>query len=152
MDDEREIYKQTVEAILQLNRRLRTYSRNLHAEHLSGRQFSMLRILRNAGERTPSELADYLFVSPSTASEQIGQLVAKGLVMRRRSTGDNRVVRISITEAGRAMLQHMPLGGIPLLRERLGELSDRDLDSIRAAVRRLVVMLDTEKGDLRGGT
>ncbi len=59
------------------------------------------------GENAPAgmsmgELAAILQVRPPTASKTVSRLSAMGLVARQDRTGDGRVVRVALTEAGQA--------------------------------------------------
>lgn len=54
-----------------------------------------------AGERTVSELGTELALDSGTLSPLLRRLETRGLVARRRDADDERVVRVSLTEAGR---------------------------------------------------
>ena len=53
------------------------------------------------GERTVSELGAELSLDSGTLSPLLRRLEARELVARRRDTDDERVVRVSLTDAGR---------------------------------------------------
>ncbi len=53
------------------------------------------------GEHTVSELGDALSLDSGTLSPLLRRLEARGLVARRRDGDDERVVRVSLTDAGR---------------------------------------------------
>lgn len=55
-----------------------------------------------AGERTVGELGAELALDSGTLSPLLRRLEARGLVARRRDSDDERVVRVSLTESGRA--------------------------------------------------
>lgn len=55
------------------------------------------------GERTVSELGDELSLDSGTLSPLLRRLEARDLVARRRDSGDERVVRVSLTDAGREL-------------------------------------------------
>jgi len=64
---------------------------------------------------TVGDVADHLGCAQSTASEVVGRLAAKGLLRRTRRLGDERVVDLSLTDAGDAALcEHVGLD-VPLL-------------------------------------
>ncbi|MCB0872926.1 MAG: winged helix-turn-helix transcriptional regulator [Thermoleophilia bacterium] len=54
---------------------------------------------------TPASVADYLDVTRGTASSTIRVLREKGLVQERQDVDDRRVTRLSLTPAGRGVLQ-----------------------------------------------
>ena len=64
---------------------------------LSMSQLHMIRMVRESGELSISELADKLTVSPPSASTMVDRLVEKEVLCREHSTQDRRkvVVRIS---------------------------------------------------------
>lgn len=64
---------------------------------MSVSQLHMLRIVRQSGELTMSELAERMEVSPPSASAMVDRLVEKGVLSREHSTQDRRkvVVRVS---------------------------------------------------------
>lgn len=55
------------------------------------------------GERTVGELGDELGLDSGTLSPLLRRLDERGLVARRRAAADDRVVQVSLTEAGRTV-------------------------------------------------
>ena len=53
---------------------------------------------------TPASVADYLGISRGAASSTIRVLRERGLIRERRDREDRRVTRLSLTDAGRALL------------------------------------------------
>ena len=137
------LYNETIHSFLGLHRYLRRYSRRIRAEGISGRKMSALRLLVDSGPRTIGQLSDYLAISVSSASELVTQLSGLGYVTRTRSETDQRVVRVTLTDAGREFALRAPLGGIPLLRERLRTVPPGELAAIRNTFARLSQLLDT---------
>src|SRR3546814_10986237 len=58
--------------------------------------------------RTPGALAAWLGQTKGTVSQTVGALERKGLVERTGDPDDRRLVRLSLTEAGHAMLGRAP--------------------------------------------
>lgn len=71
-------------------------------ESLEQGQMDTLDVLAQRPSWRMSELADALHVEPSTATRAVERLVKSGLVERQASADDGRVVRVSITAAGRS--------------------------------------------------
>jgi DNA-binding MarR family transcriptional regulator len=95
---------EVVNAVLTASRLLLAVSaRSLASvEHtLTLPQFRMLVVLDSRGELSLSRLADQLAVNPSTAMRMVDRLVALGMASRSESPTDRRLVRLSLTEAGR---------------------------------------------------
>jgi DNA-binding MarR family transcriptional regulator len=129
----------TEEAYLNL---IRTYHRlnhrfaQLFKQHgLSDSSYNILRILRGvhrfpeAGrpELPSNEIAQRLITSVPDLPRLISRLEAEGLVQRRRSTRDKRVVFISITEAGLERLRELDQPVQELHDRCLGHLEPQEL-------------------------
>jgi DNA-binding MarR family transcriptional regulator len=72
---------------------------------ISSQQFNILRILRGAGDWVSMNDVKRLMVEKSpNATRLVDKLLEKGLVERRRSEEDRRVVHINITKAGLDLL------------------------------------------------
>ena len=138
------LYSDTVHQFLKLHRYLRKYARHVREGGISGRKMSALRYVLETGPRTIGQLGAYHYISDSSASEMVGQLEELGYVTRTRSEEDNRVVLVDLTQAGRKFAQDAPLGGIPLLRERLKTLPPRRLTVISDALTDLVELLEID--------
>jgi DNA-binding MarR family transcriptional regulator len=65
-------------------------------------QEQVVQALAAAGTMTMGDLAALLRVRPPTASKTVTRLAALGIVERRAESGDGRVVRVQLTEAGLA--------------------------------------------------
>ncbi len=63
-------------------------------------QESVLKLLSEEDGRTMGDLAAALRVRPPTASKTVARLTTQGLVERRTSDGDGRIVRVFLTEQG----------------------------------------------------
>jgi DNA-binding MarR family transcriptional regulator len=57
------------------------------------------------GQLTLNELAETLYITPSTASRTVDDLVRKGLVERRQDPADRRAIRLSLTLPGQALYE-----------------------------------------------
>jgi MarR family transcriptional regulator, 2-MHQ and catechol-resistance regulon repressor len=70
---------------------------------LSVAQCYSLEAIGTQGQLTLNELADSVYITPSTASRTIEELVRKDLVERRQAPGDRRAVSLSLTPQGQAL-------------------------------------------------
>ena len=122
---------QVFHQLLALMRQQRQYARKIIDEQgIKPRDMSVLRFLSEQESVTISQVQQYIHHSLSTTSTMIAKLEKDGYVTRTRSQRDNRVVLVTLTDAGRGLLTHTPLGGLPLLRrelqsfppDRLGEM------------------------------
>ena len=67
-------------------------------------QSHILDVLAEGGDLTMQQLARRMFKSVSTMTRVAGQLVRKGHIKRRQDAEDRRVVHVSITPQGKAIL------------------------------------------------
>jgi DNA-binding MarR family transcriptional regulator len=131
---------------LEIHRYLNKYSKTISSQFgISGRQLSTLRYLTRRNQATIGELSSYLHITDSTTSELVDGLETKGLVQRARCAKDNRVVRVSLTTDGEALVARAPLAGVSLMRMRLESLTDEDIDSIAQALEHLSKLLGVDE-------
>jgi DNA-binding MarR family transcriptional regulator len=71
---------------------------------ISVSQSHILDILAEEGDLTMQQLARRMYKSISTMTRVAGQLVRKGYIKRRRDPEDGRVVHVSITPQGKAIV------------------------------------------------
>ena len=67
-------------------------------------QSHVLDTLAEEGDLTMQQLARRMFKSVSTMTRVVGQLIRRGYVMRRQDPEDRRVVHVSITPQGKAIV------------------------------------------------
>ncbi|HOT92935.1 MAG TPA: MarR family transcriptional regulator [Anaerolineae bacterium] len=130
---------------LSLYRYLRQYSQQMHDQGVRGREFATLRYLHEAGPCTIGQVQEYIYISASAASEMLSRLENAGYVTRKRCTKDQRVVYVELTPEGRRLAEETPLGGIPLLRERIKTLSPEQLDTVIAAFDILLQVMEIKE-------
>jgi MarR family transcriptional regulator, multiple antibiotic resistance protein MarR len=96
-----------------------------------------LRHIAEAGNPTMKEIAGNLKVTAPSATSVVSGLVKAGLVVRKESAGDRRVVRLALTAKGRRALDD----GFRYMSERMKEvlapLTDDEVKSLAAIFRRL---------------
>ena len=143
MGDQNEaLYTGTIHKLLTLLRYVRQCSRRMRKQGLGGRKIAALRHLHEAGSLTIGQIRDYLYINDSSTSELVAHLESAGYVTRARSKGDNRVVVVTLTPAGRDFAEGAPLDGIPLLREKLKTLPPERLSLIDKALADLLQLLE----------
>lgn len=81
----------------------RVYKPLLDRLGLTYPQYLAMVLLRQRDGQAVGELGEKLFLETSTLTPLIKRLEAAGYVTRKRDTADERVVRVSLTEAGRAV-------------------------------------------------
>lgn len=85
-----------------------------------------------------TELAAKLSIHQSTASNLIEKLTKKGLIIKKREDQDQRVVRLSLTEDGRALISKAPASPRGILRDALDYLDYQELLSLQQSLHVLI--------------
>jgi MarR family transcriptional regulator, organic hydroperoxide resistance regulator len=104
---------------------------------VSGAQLWLLaEIERRPGIRV-TDVAKSMAVHQSTASNLIERLEKDRLLLRQRSSQDQRVVRLSLTKAGRATVARAPRPLYGVLLDALSRLEESDLARLRDLLEKL---------------
>ncbi len=74
------------------------------AEEVTLTQYRTLVVLASRGPQSLANLAEAVDVTPPTATRMCDRLVRKGLILRRHERGDRRLVRLSLAEKGRTLV------------------------------------------------
>lgn len=115
---------------------------------ITRREWRLIAWLADAGELSPSALAERASLDRARTSRAISSLVAKGLAERQVVAGDRRLATVRLSSQGRALhAQLMPrVAGIN--RAILEALSDTDV----AQLDRLLGVLQARAAELLAGT
>lgn len=81
----------------------RFYKPMLDRMGLTYPQFLAMNLLWREDDQTVGRLGERLFLESNTVTPLVKRLEAAGLVTRARDAADERVVRVRLTEAGRAL-------------------------------------------------
>jgi DNA-binding MarR family transcriptional regulator len=114
-----------VDAVLTASRALigvATRSLGAAAEETTIAQYRTLVVLASRGPQRMVDLAAALEVAPSTAGRMCDRLVRKGLIRRHRARADRRAVLVSITAAGRVVVDQATARRRELIAEILARL------------------------------
>ena len=137
---------------------LRALRRILRAADLGSRKLAsatglapshllVLREIEQRGETTPSVLATALQFGQATITNIVDRLEAGSLVTRQRSGQDKRQIILSVTDAGRAMIERAPDLLQTRFSERFADLPAWERAMILAALERLGALLGAEAID-----
>ncbi|MBE7198327.1 MAG: MarR family transcriptional regulator [Parafilimonas terrae] len=99
-------------------------------------QEQVVQALAAAGTMTMGDLAALLRVRPPTASKTVTRLAALGIVERRAESGDGRIVRVQLTEAGLAKAQAIEQIQAEVESELLDHLDKTDRRRLRKLLRK----------------
>lgn len=127
-----------VDAVLTASRSMvavATRSLGAAAEETTIAQYRALVVLASRGPQRMVDLAEALDVAPSTAGRMCDRLVRKGLVRRHRARGDRRAVLVSVTAAGRHVVDEATSRRRALIADILGRLPAAAQQSVAEAFR-----------------
>jgi DNA-binding MarR family transcriptional regulator len=112
-----------------------TMSLGAAAEETTIAQYRALVVLASRGPQRLVDLAGALGVMPSTAGRMCDRLVRKGLIRRHRARADRRAVQVSITAAGRDVVDQATARRRALIAMILARLSADCQASVADALR-----------------
>lgn len=104
---------------------IKQYKPWLDELELTYTQYITMMVLWERGEATVKELGDVLYLDSGTLTPLLKKLEAKNLVLRRRSTRDERNLLVSLTEQGAGLeerartIPERMVGSTNLTREEL---------------------------------
>jgi DNA-binding MarR family transcriptional regulator len=126
-----------VDAVLTASRTLvavTTASLGDAADDITIAQYRALVVLASRGPQRMAELAAALGVAPSTAGRMCDRLLRKGLIRRQRVRADRRAVKVSLTEAGRQVVDEATARRRAVLAGILAKLSARQQSAVAVAL------------------
>jgi DNA-binding MarR family transcriptional regulator len=110
----------------------------LRAEHgIAFGDYDILRRLARAQDHTlnMTELAQRVMLPPSTLTRRLDGLVADGLVTRRRSPLDSRLMLATLTDAGRRRVRRAASTHLRGIRQHFtGRLTPTQVDDVATAL------------------
>jgi DNA-binding MarR family transcriptional regulator len=127
--------------LLRLTRELR---RETEQFGITGRQATLLWLVKGSPGLTLRALAEMEGISPPALSGHIDRLERSGLLVRVRSTEDRRRVGLELTPEGERLLRSVRERRTAWLAERLGELDPDALAAVAAAVEPLRRLLEVK--------
>jgi DNA-binding MarR family transcriptional regulator len=128
-------------AVTRLARRLRQES----GSDLSPSLTAALATIERLGPITPSELAAQERVQRPTATRILAGLEAAGLVVRQPDATDRRVVRVSASAEGRALLRRLRTRKNAYLAKRLRGLDPEELATLERAAELIEGLVERER-------
>lgn len=117
-------------------------------------EFGVLEVLLYCGTLSQGELAKKLLKTCGTVTSNVDGLEARGLVRRERSSDDRRVVRVSLTKSGKAMIERLFPRHARLVADQFSTLSRVEREQLRRLCRKLGTApardAQDEADDMRG--
>jgi DNA-binding MarR family transcriptional regulator len=123
----------------------------LAQERLNRAEFDILGTLRRVGhELTPGQIARETFASGAAVTKRVRQLEDRGLVVRRGDARDRRVSWLSLSDAGRDLIDRVLPHQLAYERELLADLDDGRQADLAGTLSELLLRLEGRLGGLVG--
>ena len=107
----------------------------------------VLEIVAEDDRTTPKEIARRSGVSQATITSLIDKLEARGLVTRRRSVQDRRLIRVAATDEGRRLLANAPNPLYAAFSDRFERLPEWEQLMLMAALERVASLMNAETAE-----
>ncbi|MEU7218415.1 MarR family winged helix-turn-helix transcriptional regulator [Nocardia iowensis] len=117
--------------------------KNFAAHDLDAASFDVLATLRRSAtpHLTPTELMHAAMVTSGAITQRLDRLEERGLVSRSRSESDGRGVRVSLTDAGRTIVDAALPDHLATEERLLGPLTPTQRNCLAATLRTLLESL-----------
>jgi len=112
---------------------------------ITGPQLWAIKIIKECSPVRVSDLARRMYIHPATVVGILDRLEASGLVVRKRSQEDKRVVKVQLTGKGEKLVVDAPQVAQGLLVAGLERLTLKRLKAISSALDELVVILGAQE-------
>jgi DNA-binding MarR family transcriptional regulator len=109
-------------------------------------QLKSLFIINLKGSVNVRNLAQDLGVTPGNVTSIIDRLVAQGLVERRQSPEDRRIVLLQLTDKGRKKITDIHETGMSHLKRVLARMSPEDISALIRGVRSFIAAIGQDRG------
>jgi DNA-binding MarR family transcriptional regulator len=109
---------------------------------LTTAQFGILKVVQDGSEDTAAELCRRYNMDPGAMARMLDKLDEKGLIQRERSSEDRRVVRIALTDSGRALCEQGIDAAVKTLNHSVRNFSKEELDTFKDALRRVIANME----------
>lgn len=128
--------------------RVDIHSRKLVATHdITAPQLICLSTLAEEGPLTQKQIAERVFLSPSTVVGILDRLEGKALVLRARDTRDRRRVNVTATARGKRLVEFAPSPLQEGLARSLTNLPEIEQATIALSLQRIVDLMEIETLD-----
>lgn len=133
--------RRAVGDLMRAERRLRSRDPG-RGDGLSYAQVRALLLLEDSEEATAGQIAKAADLTPASVTAMLDGLEQREMIERRRSDEDRRVVFVSLTPQGRALVERKRARWRECWRTALADLADRDLAAAADVMRRMARMFD----------
>ena len=135
-------------ALRKIKRAMDLYSRKLRKTvGLTAPQLLLLQAIKNKADVSISTLSDEVSLSQATVTSIIDRLESRGLVQRKRSDVDKRVVHAMLTPDGERVLESAPTPLQEQFSTQFADLEDWEQTLIITALQRVASLMNAQEID-----
>jgi MarR family transcriptional regulator, organic hydroperoxide resistance regulator len=135
----------TMQSLRRITKGIKDYYQKVSNQFgVTGPQLWAMKILSRGDGLSIGDLSKRTYLNASTISGVVDRLETKGLVTRDRSRDDRRVVRVLLTDSGRALTDKAPDPAGGRMVRGLRQLEEQELEEISRSLRKLVEIMGFE--------
>jgi DNA-binding MarR family transcriptional regulator len=101
-------------------------------------QVEVLRFIGPAGRETMKNIADYLKITPPSATEIVSEMEKRGLVQRKSDTNDRRVVFIILSPSAKKLFISLSKRKDTILKKMTSKLNEKDYKNLERIIKILI--------------
>ena len=144
-DKDREI-AEIVDDLRRIFQAVHSYTRRAKKESgLTGPQLWAIKMIADAGSIRVSDLSKKMYLHPATVIGILDRLIRLGLIKKTRSRTDRRVVHVSLTKAGKEVVERSPEVAQGMIVSGLEALSAQRLGKISEGMKEMVRILQAQE-------
>lgn len=141
-DENYDALRASMSRLMAAERRLRGREQQRRDGTLSHSHLRALFVLIREPEATAGALAKEAELNPASVTAMVDQLEERGLVVRRRDARDRRQTWISLTDAGRQLVEKKEQSWRARMIEEFADVTPRQIDSAIVVIDRIATMLE----------
>lgn len=146
--DQKRLELRILQALRRIMQAVDIHSRKLAGQYkITTPQLVALLCIVDEGPITPTDIARQVHLSNSTIVGILDRLEQKGLIERQRSTTDRRLVNITATDAGHALVESAPSPLQDVFAEALRSLPELEQTAIALSLERIVELMEARHLD-----
>lgn len=110
----------------------------LKAENLTSLQFTLLSVVDRHAGLSSADLSRRFYVTPQTMGQVLTALEGRGLLIRAENPDNRRLLAMSLTPAGHALVNACQVHMQQIEEEVFGELNEKELTKFRDTLHKVV--------------
>ena len=118
-------------------RLLAAFDEEMTGKGITGAQWVILMRIANGCGTTAAELCRFSRYDTGSMTRMLDRLEEKGLICRSRSSTDRRIIRLELTEAGRALYPLLPPVAVKVLNTHLKGFTQAELELFKGFLQRM---------------